>query len=242
MRDKDIMKDSDKITLTFGQLKKLVNESKNEYGYHFDRKKLDSLEEVECPGYIKGNFSCTRNNLTSLVGGPNCVTGVYDCSHNKLTSLKGAPSRVDDVFNCSYNPDLKSLAGAPGRAFGINVTGCSIPNEAIAHYQKFLDGIAINRMEFMDSTGHYSPPEFVDDIVADGEFVLYIKYPDYEEADEDQVDDMRYLVRKLGGKIENHREDVLAGEAWMIVHFTNADFKSVEEQIKDEGWSVRLEY
>jgi len=61
---------------------------------------------------VSGNFYCSYNNLTSLVGGPETVGGDFDCSYNNLTSLVGGPETVGGDFNCRNN-NLTSLVGGP---------------------------------------------------------------------------------------------------------------------------------
>ena len=61
---------------------------------------------------IGGNFYCSYNKLTSLVGAPTSVDLDFYCFNNKLTSLVGAPTSVGRSFYC-YNNLLKSLVGAP---------------------------------------------------------------------------------------------------------------------------------
>lgn len=62
------------------------------------------------PEIVKGNFSCTGLELTTLEGGP-LVVGSFNCSNNKLTSLKGCPRTINE-FNCANNL-LTSLEGSP---------------------------------------------------------------------------------------------------------------------------------
>ena len=50
-----------------------------------------------------GSFSCSYNNLTSLVGSPSTVGGYFSCSNNKLTSLEGAPKFTRGDFICQNN-------------------------------------------------------------------------------------------------------------------------------------------
>ena len=71
-------------------------------------------------GHAKGNFICTDNQLTSLVGGPQTVGGSFVCSSNQLTSLVGAPLTFHGHFFCESNP-LKSLEGAPERVGSFNI-------------------------------------------------------------------------------------------------------------------------
>jgi hypothetical protein len=74
------------------------------------------------PQEVGGSFSCLANNLTSLEGAPQVVGVNFNCSGNKLTSLEGAPQEVGGNFNCSYNK-LTSLEGAP-QVVGVSFT-CS---------------------------------------------------------------------------------------------------------------------
>lgn len=71
---------------------------------------LTSLEGA--PRKVGGSFFCGNNQLTSLVGAPQKVGGNFDCFNNKLTSLEGAPQKVGGYFDCRYN-NLTSLEGAP---------------------------------------------------------------------------------------------------------------------------------
>jgi hypothetical protein len=63
-------------------------------------------------GKINGNFYCSYNNLTSLVGTPNLVDGDFDCAANRLITLDGGPKSVGGYFSC-YSNQLTSLEGAP---------------------------------------------------------------------------------------------------------------------------------
>lgn len=58
---------------------------------------------------VGDDFSCSKNQLTSLKGAPRAVGGIFDCSDNQLTSLEGSPGSFR-IFNCSHNR-LTSLQG-----------------------------------------------------------------------------------------------------------------------------------
>jgi hypothetical protein len=58
--------------------------------------------------YVKGNFYCGLNQLTSLTGAPSRVLYHFGCQGNQLTSLQGAPSVVGLSYDCSVN-QLTSL-------------------------------------------------------------------------------------------------------------------------------------
>jgi len=75
-----------------------------------DRNQLTSL--AGAPQTVGGGFYCANNLLTSLVGAPQTVTGNFYCGHNHLTSLAGAPQTVGWDFRC-YNNQLTNLVGAP---------------------------------------------------------------------------------------------------------------------------------
>ena len=49
---------------------------------------------------IGGDFYCSYNKLTSLVGAPTSVGGDFYCSKNNLDSLVGAPTSVGGDFFC----------------------------------------------------------------------------------------------------------------------------------------------
>lgn len=74
------------------------------------RNNLTTLEGS--PIGVGGNFDCSRNNLTILEGGPISVGGNFDCSVNKLTSLEGGPRSVGRDFNCAHNY-ITNLKGFP---------------------------------------------------------------------------------------------------------------------------------
>ena len=53
---------------------------------------------------IGGNFDCSVNHLTSLIGAPKEIGGNFYCNNNQLTSLEGAPKEVGGFFDCDKNP------------------------------------------------------------------------------------------------------------------------------------------
>ena len=69
---------------------------------------LFDLSDVE----VTGEFNCSHNNLTNLVGSPKSIGGSFSCLYNNLTSLIGATQTIGYDFNCSYN-NLTNLIGAP---------------------------------------------------------------------------------------------------------------------------------
>ena len=62
-------------------------------------------------GKISGNFFCSNNELTSLVGCPHTVGGVFYCYDNQLSTLVGTPASVGDVYNCAANPLISTYCG-----------------------------------------------------------------------------------------------------------------------------------
>ena len=60
-----------------------------------------------CPRIVKGEFNCSRQNLTNLVGGPERVTGHYSCSLNQhIESFKGIAKFIGGDFYCNNNSGL----------------------------------------------------------------------------------------------------------------------------------------
>ena len=70
-------------------------------------------------GKVTGDFTCSENKLTSLLGSPNKVGGDFGCGNNILTTLEGGPKEVGGYFNCSFNL-LTSLKGAPDKVPGFS--------------------------------------------------------------------------------------------------------------------------
>lgn len=60
---------------------------------------------------IEGLFSCSNNELTSLVGSLKKVLKTFYCGHNKFLNLSGAPTEVLGDFDCEFN-NLTSLYDA----------------------------------------------------------------------------------------------------------------------------------
>ena len=75
--------------------------------------KLPDLSAVT----VNGDFDCSCNRLTSLVGAPKSVGGDFDCYDNQLTTLDGAPQTVGGDFYCSGNY-LSDLMGVPQKIGG----------------------------------------------------------------------------------------------------------------------------
>jgi hypothetical protein len=70
-----------------------------------------------CPDVVGVSFFCHKNCLTSLEGAPYSVGKAFICSSNMLETLRGAPPSVNGSFSCSENR-LKSLEGAPETVMG----------------------------------------------------------------------------------------------------------------------------
>lgn len=62
--------------------------------------------------YVKGDFDCRRNDLTSLKGSPKKIDGSFHCNNNKLTNLEFSPESIPGDFNCLKN-NLTTLKGGP---------------------------------------------------------------------------------------------------------------------------------
>jgi len=76
------------------------------------RKGLESLEGLGIPKSLNSYFTCEKNKLTSLKGGPEEVGFAFDCCNNELTSLEYGPKKVGKIYFC-YSNRLTSLEGAP---------------------------------------------------------------------------------------------------------------------------------
>ena len=63
-------------------------------------------------GRVKGDFHCSDNQLTTLVGAPQDAGRGFYCDYNQLTTLEGAPQKVKGDFDCGNN-QLTTLEGAP---------------------------------------------------------------------------------------------------------------------------------
>lgn len=75
-------------------------------------------------GRVSGNFSCSDNVLTSLVGAPQEVEGKFSCDRNRLTNLVGAPQKMQESFECQEQvPGLTSLEGSPQRVWNFRCDG-----------------------------------------------------------------------------------------------------------------------
>jgi hypothetical protein len=84
------------------------------------KNKLTSLKG--CPKWVGGDFDVADNSLTNLEGGPDYVGGYFSCDNNKLTSLEFSPDYVGDYFNCGDN-NLTDLVGSPKEVVGIFYCG-----------------------------------------------------------------------------------------------------------------------
>ena len=88
--------------------------------FHCSHNQLTSL--VGAPKEIGGGFSCSNNQLTTLEGVPKKIGGTFHCSVNQLTTLEGSPEEIGNSFLCTGNK-LTSLVGAPrvvGETFNVS--------------------------------------------------------------------------------------------------------------------------
>lgn len=53
--------------------------------------------------FVRGNFDCSHNNLSTLLGAPDKVGENFYCMNNNLTSLFASPNTVVGQFVCSHN-------------------------------------------------------------------------------------------------------------------------------------------
>jgi len=89
---------------------------------------------------IKGNFSCSWNNIKSLEGSPRKIKGYFDCSNNKLKSLKGSPKEIGENFYCYYNQltSLKGCSEKVGENFYCNHNNLDINEFVRINCKKFI--------------------------------------------------------------------------------------------------------
>lgn len=101
-----------------------------------------------CPKEVR-NFSCQRNILDDLQGGPEIVHDVFDCSQSFLKSLKGSPLSVGKDFICrnNYIENLEGCSQVIGENLIItgnhklrNLKGFPVKENLFIHYSiDFLD-------------------------------------------------------------------------------------------------------
>lgn len=83
------------------------------------------------PTYVGESFYCNSNNLTSLIGGPTYVNTTYNCGYNKLTDLIGSPNEVNNFYCYVNNLTLK---GSPSNI--VDEFNC-VNNPIHEHYKTF---------------------------------------------------------------------------------------------------------
>ena len=55
------------------------------------------------PTYIGGDLVCSRQDMSSFIGGPKFVGGTVRVSHTGISSLEGAPNFIGGIFYCNHN-------------------------------------------------------------------------------------------------------------------------------------------
>ena len=111
--------DDEKIKIQIDEIKKRSTLNKDGT-YDVDGNVyLDSMGLTEIPlkfGKVNGNFSCSNNSLTNLVGSPIEVNGGFYCYNNQLTSLIGCPKYVGYDFWCDgfTKKDIKQVCKVEG--------------------------------------------------------------------------------------------------------------------------------
>ena len=76
---------------------------------------ISNRDLIELPikfKYVHGDFLCSFNRFSSLLGFPEYVGGDFDCMSNELTTLEGCPSEIRGNFSCNNNK-LTSLQHFP---------------------------------------------------------------------------------------------------------------------------------
>lgn len=91
---------------------------------------------------VKGNFDCSKLNLTTLKGSPKVVFGNFNCSFNKLTTLEHAPERVHGTFIFdNFVSDISMLNSSFNEVLLLELT--DLPNSrlprSIVHHSCFLN-------------------------------------------------------------------------------------------------------
>ena len=153
-----------------------------------------------------GNFYCSFNKLTSLIGSPTSIEGGnFECHSNQLTSLEGSPkSIVGGGFGCADNK-LTSLEGCPTSIEG-GILHCSfnqltdyfknIKEEDFPHWDKLKWDYILSEYPFLiNVTKKY---------VIDWEKYLRV-YPQTKEylITEPKEDDVKLHSTSNSIKIEN---------------------------------------
>lgn len=128
------MKNADKVTLTFGQLKKLILESED---YSDDYDEADDFGDS-----IETEEMLERMNSWTTKDGEKCKIGEKDGKHfiyidnkpchikqypmpicielgsGEFKNLSGSPDKFTGAFECGYKPNVSSLVGAPRIVYG----------------------------------------------------------------------------------------------------------------------------
>ena len=134
------------VSLSNMELKKIPVRFRNVSGdFICSQNKLTSL--LGCPIRVYGVFSCYDNKLHSLEYCPVEVGGSFSCGKNQLTDLAFSPIRVGGNFNCYNNNLLSSLEGCT-----LNLGGkinCTINN--ICESELFLINLTPEQI-----SGYYS--------------------------------------------------------------------------------------
>jgi hypothetical protein len=85
---------------------------------------------IGCPVSVSGSFACSQNSLSSLEYCPNEVGNDFKCSHNILSTLEYCPKKIGGNLECHNNWKLTSLKGCPDEVGGyVNCVFTKIPNE-----------------------------------------------------------------------------------------------------------------
>ena len=87
---------------------------------------IDSMDLTTlrgCPRKVKGYFSCSRNNLRNLIGGPEYVGGHYSASLNPtIESLEGIAHYIGGDFSCNNKTGLTDKDIPPGTYIGGDIS------------------------------------------------------------------------------------------------------------------------
>lgn len=120
------------------QMKYSLDEERGIYTFQtitIEDSELKSLKEfqelMDKPYEVLGDFDCSNNQLTDLVGGPVSVGGKMVLSKNPLKSLAGLPSKIKslELSGCQ----VKSLENLPGDLEELDVSDAPIKNIDISN-------------------------------------------------------------------------------------------------------------
>jgi len=187
-RDGTVDVDGDVMILK--QLQRLpINFNKVSGDFTISRNKLTTLKG--CPNEICGHFTCNENELISLEHSPQIIGGNYHCSYNKLTSLKGIPKEVNNL-SCYLN-EITTLEDSPIVRGNFFCNGNKI--SSLDHCKQV--GGSLN---FYDNPIYYIIKPFVDSRYHNkhNEYIELFNDTDIIRSDEIILDRLKWFYDEIG--------------------------------------------